>query len=209
MPSECRDGRWVYTGYDALDEVIQRPIHLPVWKFWQEPLDPYSIITDQPYSPWGNRYEGRVCVDGVCLEGRVPDEYLTNAGSTDVLHWPLYEGAPQPGLRGPGYSARFRLYDKNLAKLKDVGPNIMGALIGNCGAELAAHHWLPCATSATERQQWRLAALRFILDFIHHTGDLFASLGVTPVWAPMDREVLMDCYHWGGAMAQAIVEYGG
>ena len=206
MPSECVDGKWRYTGYDDIGALIQRPVFLPLYKFWSGKPDPYSSITDQPYNQWGNRYEGRVVVDP---GAEVPDEYMTNLGPTDIVHWPLYEGGPAPKDRRFGTRGKLPKYEENLAKLREVGPGLRGVMVGNCGCELAAHHWIPRGYSEEERLAWRNACLKFVLDFIHETGDLLCGMGVQPVWAPMDREVLMDPYYWGGKMAQAIESYGG
>jgi len=206
MPSECVNGVWRYTGYDDLNAIIQRPVFLPLYKFWVAKPDPYSIITDQPYNQWGNRYEGRVVVDP---GAEVPEEYMTNLGPTDIAHWPLYEGGPFPSDRKRGTSQKLPKYKENLAKLREKGPEILGVGAGNCGFETSVDQWLPTCPTREERDKWREAGLQWMLDQIHEVGDLFASMGVQPVWAPMDRMVLLDCYHWGGRMAEAIESYGG
>ncbi len=207
MPSECIDGKWRFTGYDDLNAIVQRPVFLPLYKFWVSPPDPYRIIsTDQPYNQWGNRYEGRVVVDP---GAEVPPEYMTNLGPTDIAHWPLYEGGPLPVHRRKGNSEKLPKYRDNLAKLKEIGPGLLGVGAGNCGFETSVDQWLPRGDTPEERQGWRLGGLKFILDEIKTVGDLFCGMGVQFILAPMDRMVLMDCYHWDGKMAEAVESYGG
>ncbi len=206
MPSECIDGVWRFTGYDDIGALIQRPVFLPLYKFWSGKPDPYSIITDQPYNQWGNRYEGRVVVDP---GAEVPPEYMTNLGPTDIVHWPLYEGGPLPAHRRKGSSEKLPKYRENLAKLKEIGPGLRAVGFGNCGFEVSIDQWMPCSRNREERDAWRNGGLHWMLDFIRETGDLLCGMGITPVWAPMDRNVLMDCYHWEGQMAEAIESYGG
>jgi len=207
MGTECVDGKWRFTGYDAWQ--VERPVFLPVYKFRGSSLEPYSVIEDQPYDRWGNRYVGRVCVDGAMggegQDREVGDEYIANCGPTDILQWPLYYGGPHQYARGAGTSARLPTYAKNLARLPEVADRVEGILLGNCGAELAFHHLM---TEATEAQrQW---CIRKCLDFMRETGDLVKAAGGTPCWGPMDREVLMHAYHAEGEdMGTVCDEYGG
>ena len=210
MPVEIIDGELRYTQYDNLAEVVRRPVMLPLYHFCGLPY-PYSVIENQPYNRWGNRYEGRVLVGdaGHGEDIRMQDEYRDHVGPTDVVTVRLYEGDARDGHRGPGLSAKVPAYEENKALLKEIAPRVKGIMLGNCGAELAAHQWLPENRDAEARQQNRETIVDWLVDFIHKTGDLIKEFGGQPYWGPMDRDVAIDCYHGDCRMAEAVKEYDG
>lgn len=206
MACECLDGVWRFTGFDALPD-IGRKVRLPLYKFCGGPdmVVPYSIIADQEPDPQGNRYLGRVIVDW-CPEGVATEAQLANFGPTDVVQWPLYHGGPHPATRGAGLGARLPAYDSNLALLAELCQRVpgIGILLGNCGGELAYHHLL-CAPDQRQRE-W---CIEQDVRFIRETGRLVRAAGGRPFWGPMEREVLIDCYHGGGRMGRTVAEFGG
>ncbi len=207
MPSECIDGQWRFTGFDAI--LPQRPVMLPLYKFWQTEPDPYSIIEDQPWNPWGNRYEGRFLIGDAVFYTEttpIPRSYLTNTGPTDVARWHLYHGGPHAQNRGAGTSAKLHGYRNNLAAMRELCQQIpgIGIMVGNCGAELAFHHLIP-----SPEQKHRELANLLCIDFICETGAMVKAFGGRPFWAPMERDVLIDAYHCDGRMAEAVKALGG
>ena len=206
MPSEVLDGQWQFTGFDAIPPIGRR-VRLPLYKFCGGPpmVVPYSIITNQEADPQGNRYLGRVIVDW-CREGVVTEPHLANFGLTDVVQWPLYHGGPHPQTRGAGAGAKLRTYDANLDSLYELCRLVpgIGILTGNCGGELAYHHLL-CAPDQRQRE-W---CIDQDVRFVRETGALVREAGGRPFWGPMEREVLIDCYHGDWRMGRAVQEFGG
>ena len=204
MSAELIDGNWTFTGFDVIP--VDRPVTARLYKFQGTRLHPYSVIEDQPYNRHGNRYEGRVVVDALAAEGKVPDEYYTHVGPTDVLQFPLYHGGPHPFTRGAGTCAKLPNYRSNLAAMNDIAPQVEGIILGNCGAELAYHHLIQFGEAG---QEYRDYANRLAVEFVKETGDLVREAGGRPFWGPMDRDILMDCYECDWRMGRAVQEAGG
>jgi hypothetical protein len=206
MPCELSDGGWRYTGHDAIPD-IGRKVRLPLWKFVNRGnICPESVLDTHPPDAHGNRYTGRVVVDWWPDNEPVTIDHLDMFGPRDVVAWPLYYGAPHANIRGPGTGVRLRSYDVNLALLADLCQRYpgIGIMLGNCGSELAYHHLL-CAPDQRHRE-W---VIEQDVRFVRETGKLVRDLGGRPWWGPMEREVLIDCYHGGWRMRAAAQEFDG
>ena len=114
----------------------------------------------------------------------------------DVLHIPLYRGNLNQAPSMP--EVPLVDYELNLAFLKTFAPHVGGILVGNQGAELGYRH-----ITSDPRQNIHLTS-----KFIQRVGEIVRDAGGVPFFAPMDWDIIADCYQAGCEMLDTLNEVG-
>jgi hypothetical protein len=163
--------------------------------------------------PWLEWPTGRLLLMPLTLGSRHPVEpsmqtrALTqlvrdNLSKGDVLSMALYHEAMQTGTL-----QELPDYAETVAIMRDVAPRLGGVMIGQeGGVELSFRYRYPHWTR--DDPAGAVGNCLDCAEFIRRVGSLVRECGGTPWFAPMDWDLLQDCYKGGGRIRDALAEVG-
>ena len=106
----------------------------------------------------------------------------------DVVALRLFEDMPRMDY-GESWAETLPDFENTLALLREIGPNIRGVMVGNQSGVEVSHRYL--------YNGWRGDARGNIMacaNYVENVGGMLRDLGVAPFFAPMDLDILQDCY---------------
>jgi len=160
--------------WQAARPYLQEDWPLPVYLQICYPL---ATVAPRNYRP------GRIFSPGLREHMLFSDAFVDTLGPQDIVYIPLYEGWSEEA--GEGTSGPLPEYEQNLAWLNQIAPRVRGILVGNAGPELSFKHvyWGGAG---------KLAIAERMIQFVEETAPLVLDAGGTPVYAPMDWDLVMD-----------------
>jgi len=191
---------------EGWSEYQRQRSHQRFYRYLQELIDDaafpiHLMCTISGLEPPGGRlkWAGRVLTQGE-FAARDPElgevaETIRRWGllySADVLHMPRYYGTliqapPLPERLLDDYAASMRT-------LKALAPHVGGILIGNQGPELGYRH----ITNDP------LQSIHLTCEFIKRIAEIVREAGYIPFFAPMDWDIIADCYQAGWKMLETL-----
>jgi hypothetical protein len=90
-----------------------------------------------------------------------------------------------------------------MALLREIGPGIRGIMVGNDQGVELSHRYLYYGWQGDARGNIMACA-----NYVENVGGMLRDMGVAPFFAPMDLDILQDCYLCGGRLKDALESVG-